>query len=318
MENVTHTLTGFFLSHAGLNRFAPNATLLLVLSANAPDIDILAIVGGPLNYFHYHRHLTHSFLFAPVLAIVLVASMRLFGRKSFPLFPAFLVAMAGVLSHLLLDLTNDYGIRLFLPFSGRWFAWDITSIYDIWIWSFFALCLAAPILSKLVGGEIGAASRRLYPSRVFPCLAIAFLFIWDGGRAILHSRALAVLNARQYDDAPALRVAAFPNPTNPWRWQGLAEASTAYRLFDLDLLASFNPTRGQIAFKAEPTPLIEAADLTQPFRILRDFARFPIWSSVPTDSGTQIILSDIRFPFFSEADFDRSGKIESSSFHFGR
>jgi inner membrane protein len=318
LENVTHTLTGFFLSHAGLNRFTPNATILLVLSANAPDIDILGIAGGRLNYFHYHRHFTHSLLFAPILAVVLVALVRFVGRKPIPWVPAFLVALGGVLSHLLLDLTNEYGIRLFLPFSDSWPALDITAIYDIWIWCFFALCLAAPLLSKLVGSEIGASSRRLYPSRFFPCLALIFLLLYDGGRTILHNRALSILDSRQYDDAPALRVAAFPNPSNPLRWRGLAETATAYRLYDIDLLSSFNPARGEVAFKAEPSPQIEAANRTEPFRILRNFARFPIWRSLPTDSGMQVIFSDIRFPFFCQADLDRAGKIETSAFSFGR
>lgn len=318
MENVTHSLTGFFLSHAGLNRFTPNATAILLLSANAPDIDILALAGGRLNYFHYHRHFTHSIVFAPVLAVAIVALVRLFGRKPFPWSPAILVALAGIASHLLLDLTNNYGERLLLPFSAQWVAWDLCSIYDLWIWSFFGFCLAAPLLSKLVGGEIGATARRLYPSRTFPCLAIAFLLFYDGGRAILHARALATLNARDYDGAPALRVAAFPNPANPLRWQAVAETDTAYHVFDLPLYAGFDPTRGQVDFKAELNPQFQSANQTEPFRIFKNFARFPLWRAIPTDSGTQVVLGDIRFPFFCSAALDRSGKIESSTFHFSR
>ena len=33
---------------------------ILVLAANAPDIDIVTLAGGQLNYLNYHRHLTHS------------------------------------------------------------------------------------------------------------------------------------------------------------------------------------------------------------------------------------------------------------------
>jgi inner membrane protein len=318
LENVTHSLTGFFLSHAGLNRFTPSATAILILSANAPDIDILALAGGRLNYFHYHRHFTHSIAFAPILALAVVAIVRVAGRKPLPWLPAFCVALAGIASHLLLDLTNNYGERLLLPFSGQWLAWDICSIYDLWIWSFFGFCLAAPLLSKLVGGEIGVTVRRTYPSRAFPCLALALLLLYDGGRYILHERALAIINARDYDGAPALRVAAFPNPSNPIRWQGVAETATAYDLFDLALYAPFDPSRGQVVFKAEPSPLIDAANQTEPFQILRNFARFPLWRVIPTDSGTQVILTDIRFPFFTEANFDRFGKIESSIFRFNR
>ncbi len=318
MENVTHSFTGLFLSHAGLNRFTPNATLLLVLAANAPDIDILALAAGQANYFQFHRHLTHSLVSAPVLAMVLVAAFRLLGRKPFPLLPALLVALAGVLSHLVLDLTNNYGIRLLLPFSGDWLAWDLTAIYDFWIWSFFAVCLAAPILSKLVGGEIGAPRRSLYPSRFMPCAALAFLLLYDGGRALLHARALAVLNAFEYGGAPARRVAAFPNPSNPFRWQGVAESSAAYRIYDVDLFGPFNPVRGETVFKAETTPDVQAANRTEPFRILLDFSRFPVWRQIPLETGSHVILSDIRFPFYSEAEIDRTGKIAASSFHFSR
>jgi inner membrane protein len=322
LENVTHTLTGYFLSHAGLNRFTPHATGLLILSANAPDIDVLTVAGGGLNYFHYHRHLTHSLIFAPFLAAGLVAlfrlTLRFAGRATIPWLPSFSVALAGIASHLLLDLTNNYGERLLLPFSGRWLALDICAIYDLWIFAFFLFCLAAPLLSKLVGSEIGAATRQRYPSRTFPCLALAFLLLYDGGRFILHQRALAILDAREYDGAPALRVAAFPNPENPFRWKGVAETASSYHTYDLNSLGSFEPLRGQTDFKSELTPAIETANRTEPFLIFRDFARFPLWRAVPTDTGTQVTLIDIRFPFFAQADFDRSGKIRASAFHFSR
>jgi inner membrane protein len=228
------------------------------------------------------------------------------------------VALAGIASHLLLDLTNQYGERLFLPFSGQWLALDICAIYDFWILAFFLFCLAAPLLSKLVGSEIGAASRRLYPSRAFPILGLAFLLIYDTGRFILHQRALATLDARQYDGASAIRVAAFPNPTNPFRWNGVAETGNAYRFYDLNLLGSFNPQEAQVAFKSEPSPAIDAALRTEPFRIMRDFARFPLWRVLSDESDTQVILTDIRFPFNADAHFDPSGKIETPTFHFSR
>ena len=60
MDPLTHTATGLLLSRAGLNRWTPLATPILILAANAPDIDVVTAAGGSLNYLHYHRHLTHS------------------------------------------------------------------------------------------------------------------------------------------------------------------------------------------------------------------------------------------------------------------
>src|SRR5579862_3788984 len=69
MDNLTHTAVGLFLSRAGLHRWTPRSTAILLLAANAPDIDILAASRGSLNYLHYHRHITHSLIAMPVMAL---------------------------------------------------------------------------------------------------------------------------------------------------------------------------------------------------------------------------------------------------------
>ena len=42
MDQLTHTAVGLFLGRAGLNRWTPHATPILIMAANAPDIDIVA------------------------------------------------------------------------------------------------------------------------------------------------------------------------------------------------------------------------------------------------------------------------------------
>src|SRR5579872_5063407 len=166
MDNLTHTAIGFFLSRAGLNRWTPLATPILLLAANAPDIDIVTLAGGPLNYVHYHRHLTHSLVAMPVMALIVVLLVRLAWRKRVHWLGAFAAALVGVASHLLLDLTNMYGIRLFLPFSQVWQRLDLNSVVDLWIWAALLLGIAGPFISRLVGGEItSGAMRERYPGR---------------------------------------------------------------------------------------------------------------------------------------------------------
>src|SRR5690348_2155624 len=120
MDPLTHTATGLFLARAGLKRWTPLATPILLLAANAPDIDIVTAAGGSLNYLHFHRHLTHSLIAMPVMALLPVLLVRLIARKPVAWLGATAAALVGVASHLLLDLTNGYGIRLLLPFSARW------------------------------------------------------------------------------------------------------------------------------------------------------------------------------------------------------
>ena len=62
----------------------------------------------------------------------------------------------GVLSHLVLDWTNVYGIRLLLPFSSRWLRLDQTDVVDPWILAILLLAVAAPALARMVSAEIGS------------------------------------------------------------------------------------------------------------------------------------------------------------------
>ena len=217
MDPLTHTATGLFLSRAGLDRLTPYAAPILMLAANAPDIDVVSAAGGSLNYLNYHRHLTHAVAMLPLMALLPVLLVRLFARRPLHWGAAYLISAIGVASHLALDSTNVYGVRLLLPFSAQWFHLDITSVIDVWIWAMILLALAGPLISRLVSSEIGAKTRGV-AARRFALAALAFLALYNGGHAVLHARALAMLDARVYQGSAPTRVAAFPDPVDPWRF----------------------------------------------------------------------------------------------------
>ncbi|MGI8988636.1 MAG: metal-dependent hydrolase [Bryobacteraceae bacterium] len=326
MDNLTHTLTGLFLSRAGLNRLTPRATWILLLAANAPDVDVVSAAGGSLNFLHYHRHFTHSLLFAPVLAATCVLAVRIAGRKPLPWIPAIGIALVGNFSHLLLDLTNVYGVRILLPFDSHWFRWDLNNVVDLWIWAALALSVLGPFVAKLVGSEIGAKPRGpVYPGRGFAIFALAFLLLYNYGRYLLHDRATATLDSRIYNGAAPVRVGAFPGPANPLLWHGLAETRDAYYLFDLNLLQPFDPAGGQVAMKAEETPAIAAANRTSTFREYLAFSQFPLWRALPAigiEGATQVEVMDLRFGapaspgFVCTAILDKGLRVIRSWFQF--
>src|ERR1022692_2876889 len=230
MDPLTHSATGLFLGRAGLNRFSEQAPWILVLAANAPDIDIVTLAGGPLNYLNYHRHLTHSLAAWPVMALLPVLAVRLFTRKPFRWLGAYAISLAAVASHLLLDYTNIYGIRFLLPFSGRWFRLDLTSVVDLWIWGVLLVGLAGPLIARLVNAEIGARTKSA--GRGFAIFALLFLALYNAGRGVLHARAVATLDSRIYAGAAPQRVAALPGAVNPLAWRGLVETREFYSVVD--------------------------------------------------------------------------------------
>ncbi|MGA9625817.1 MAG: metal-dependent hydrolase [Bryobacteraceae bacterium] len=327
MDTLTHTATGLFLSRVGLGRWTPRALPILLLAANAPDIDVLSLAGGPLNYLHYHRHLTHSLAAMPVMALLAVLVVRVASRKPVRWLGAFFAALIGVASHLLLDLTNMYGIRPWLPFSGEWLGLDLTSVIDIWIWAALLLGIAGPFVARLVGSEVSSGTvRERNHGRGFAIFALAFLLLYNCGRGVFHARAVAELDSRLYRDSIPLRVAALPHPANPLRWRGLVETGGFYEVEDVNLAADFDPTRGTLFYKPEPNALLEAARRTPTIQEFLRFAQFPLWRIEPVsepENGQRVEVLDMRFGtplapgFLASAVLDSNLRVIGTSFTFG-
>lgn len=223
------------MARAGFKKTTPQATAILVLAANIPDLDAVSLLGGAETYIRWHRHLTHSLILLPLLALVAVVLVRLLGRKPLKWLPGWGIALVGVSSHLLLDLTNIYGVRLLLPFSGRWFHWDITSVIDGWIWAILALGIIGPALGRLVGNEIG--DKRKSPGTGWAIAALVLLLGYDFVRGILHNQVVSQVEAHHYQGLTPRRVGAFPTG-NPVVWTGVAELSNAYVMVPVNLLVN--------------------------------------------------------------------------------
>jgi inner membrane protein len=321
LDNVTHTLTGLMLARAGLDRLSPRGVWILLLSANAPDIDAVTGFGGSLSYLTHHRGITHSLAMAPVVAALCVLALRPGARL--PWLRAWLIALAGVLSHLLLDWTNVYGIRLLEPFSHEWLRLDIMHVVDPLIWAVLLLAVAAPALAKLVSSEIGAPAGR---GRGWAWFALLTFFAYGAARYPLHQRAVETLDSRVYEGRPAQRVAALPAMINPLRWTGVVEGDSFVIIFDMNLLQEFDPTGGQTFRKPDPSPAIEAARTTPQFQQFLSFSQFPFWRVTPIDTpegGTRVEACDLRFGtpaaprFVVTAILDASLGVQKAWFRFG-
>jgi inner membrane protein len=324
MDNVTHSLTGLALARAGLDRFCPRATLLLLLSSNAPDCDILALTRGQLAYLEAHRGYTHSVLLLPVMAVVCVLVTAALYREKLPWGRAWLLCVIGLSSHLLLDVTNSYGVRLLIPFSSRWFHLDLNGLYDWSILIVLAIAVLWPLLSRLVSGEIGAQPRA---GRGIARCALVFLVLFDAGRATLHQRAIAKLESRLYDGEPPVSVAALPLTLNPFRWNGVVETAGAYRAMPVDTEGALETENAAIFYKPPLTNTLRNVQREEPFHFFLYFARFPVWSQQPViwkeSERRRIELADLRFgspgagSFHCIAIVDAAGRVLESWFTYG-
>ncbi len=304
MDNVTHTLTGIALSQAGLNRKTRFSLLALIIGSNLPDIDVVASPGGGIDYLRYHRGITHSLVGLTGLAVILAAVIWLCGRRAAPKEDApqlkfkwlFLVCWIATACHVLMDFTNAYGIRPFLPFSERWFAWDIMPIVGPYLLLVLILGLGVPAILRLVAAEVGARQSSLAAARngaIFSLCAV--VAIW-GLRDFSHRRALGMLNSHSFGQENPLRVGAFPSPLSPFRWIGVVETGRADYILRANSLADdVDVEDAETLPKPSPSPALAAAQKTPAAGIFLQFARFP-WAMVArTEEGYAVYLRDLRF-----------------------
>lgn len=328
MDTLTHTLTGILLARAGLNRLAPRATALAIVAANIPDIDVVASLGGSLNYLAQHRGFTHAPFWLPLMALLPLPVWWLFVRRQGvrPLdwLKAYLISVIALTSHIALDWMNVYGIRLKLPFSGEWMHLDLVNIADIWIWAILLLCVLGPVLGRLVESEMGASRGA---GRGMAIAGLVLVAAYIAGRAEFHSQAVKTLESRMYRREMPRRVLALPSAFHPLQWTGLVETADTWHVIPLDLQREFDPEAGRVFPKADASAVRTAVLGTETARVFLDFSKAPLWRITPTASpegSVNVAIHDLRFGLPGEGAFsadwivDGQSRVVQQRFGFGR
>lgn len=120
---VAHCIAGACLVLAAARRIPAvrslPVTAAVLLAANVPDVDYLAVLRGRAAMEAFHQTWTHSIGFVAAAALVLALPLR----RRLGLAPAWLLLAGAGLTHLLLDLVSydrrpPIGFPFFWPFSG--------------------------------------------------------------------------------------------------------------------------------------------------------------------------------------------------------
>jgi inner membrane protein len=305
LDPLTHLLTGACLGRAGLNRHTALATAVTTIAAEMADIDIMLEINGPVFGFQHHRGFTHTFLGVPfdaALALLVVYGWYRLRRRSGkpPKSPPrwgllYGFACIAALSHLLLDFTNSYGVRPFMPFNYRWYHWDIVSIIEPVLLVVLIAALALPRLFALIQEEIGAQRSQ---GRAAAIVALVLMTAVWGLRDFQHRRALAALGSMTYQGEDAIRISAFPKVITPFGWQGVVETDDFFESMPVDTLQSeVDPQRrGRIYYKPEETPVTQAAKASYLGRVYLDWADYPMTEQEHQADGSYLVrFLDLRY-----------------------
>ena len=302
MDNVCHTLVGAACARAGLVRPLRHGAVTSMVAANLPDLDVLVFATG-LPSVAFRRGWTHGVVAQVVLPFLLAVAVAALGsrRTKHPrgtyadLGPLLVLSYVGVLSHVFLDYLNTYGVRLLMPFSGRWFYGDAVFIVDPWLWLAFG--------AAFVTGRRGAVRHcRLW-------LLIAALYIGGMLTSAAVARRFVAAEWIRLHGAPAAALMVGPAPVNPLRKAIIVDAGDHYRTGSFSWLPRrlhLDPVR---VAKNDEHPAVGAARAHPPVAAILVWARFPFWDISGTQDGWHVTIRDMRFASMRRGGFSASAVV---------
>jgi len=300
MDNLCHTLAGAVLAETGLKTRTAGGTATLLLASNLPDVDVLVFATNTLP-MSFRRGWTHGVLAMALLPLAFAAVMYVAARmrpsrstrpraNSPPLRFRWLLALSylGTWLHVFMDFLNSYGVRLLMPFSGRWFYGDALYIVDPVLYVIFG---AALVLGRRQAWTAG--DGRSMP-RVGLAVAATYMLL------MLASNAWARETVRsglvRAGRSPETRFMVTPVFGNPFKREVVIDLGPRYE-------------KGFIWFQPAPhlrpagygvdtyanEPFAQQAAQTPVGRAYLRWSRFPFFVVKRTSPMVQVQLNDYRY-----------------------
>ena len=302
----------------------------MVLAAEAPDIDLLWGLRGPVAEFQHHRGITHTFLGAPFMALLITGAIWLWHRwrtrgkvqraryiagsqsnrpdqHSPPVRWRWIwfLALIADLSHLLLDWTNNYGLRPFFPFNPHWYAGSLFFIFEPVFFAGLLLALLIPAILGLADREIGVR-RTMFHGRGWAIFALGVGVVLGCWRWAEQARALELLAQQNFQNEPVLNMTVNPYPGDVFQWFGVVETRDFYQTGMLntrtDSFTSEAPDN--LYYKQPQTRAILTAKRSWLGHAFLDWSKYPFVAQRGTfdvlhdgEHYTQVHFEDLRFAY---------------------
>ena len=264
---------------------------MAAVAANAPDVDVVAAIGGyGLASLDFRRGVTHGVLAMAVWPVLIAgvtwglrrrarAAELARGEAEERFAPLLLLAALAVWSHSLLDWLNTYGVRLLAPFDWRWFHGDAVFIVDPWLWALFAVAVIA-----------ARRARRVRAARVTLGVAAAYIAAmialsrWSAGRTSREAATMGLATARG--------VMAAPRPALPLPRDVVRDLGGRYEVAIFQPLSRPSYVVTRTVARNDALPAAREAAATRDGATFLRWSRFPVFE--PLGQG-RVRIYDLRY-----------------------
>jgi inner membrane protein len=315
MDTITQGLLGAATAQLGFRqRIGRDATWVAAAAGVLPDLDIfiaplLSLTGHELDSFaslRYHRGLSHSLLFAPVLSLPVAALWWRLRRRSAgrgaqgdsasqrppPFRLLYLCVLVAVFTHPLLDWCTSYGTRLLDPLTNARYAIDAAPIVDL----IYTPLLIATLLACWVARKIGRG-RAPRATLVIGWLGFLASVGYLAAGRVLHDRAAAKA-AGLVGRERVVRADAYPATGSIFLWRAVVETDDAWHAVRVHHFSGAPPERWRRtrAAKAPPNEWIERARELPEYEIYDWFAAGRLRAAYRRVDGVHVVeFHDMRY-----------------------
>jgi inner membrane protein len=299
MDTVTQIALGASVGHLVAGRtLGARACLYGAIGGLIPDLDIFLKSSEPLAEWKYHRGVTHSLWFGPVLGSFLGWAGWKLARWRRPDSPGaadnalkYWIALwvLAIFTHPLLDLFTVYGTQLLAPFSRARFAISGVPIID----PVYTLILIAGLAAIWrYGARTRSAARA---GAIALALTTGYLFLGWAQNERAEKLARASLASQGVTGAT---INAYTTMFTIWQRRLVATTKDRHLIGYVSTLNP-QPISWQVVTRnPNATNLVDAALSTPNGRAYRRFAVGPLYAHLE-GSGTQqtLRLYDMRYGF---------------------
>ena len=220
MDSVTQAALGAAVGVAVMGRQRPvwQAALAGAIIGTLPDLDVFIDKGDPVNNMVLHRAETHAF-FWQLLASGPIAFLLALLTRTTGLFPRWwLMTLAGLFTHSILDGLTIYGTRLALPFSDQPYGLGSIFIID----PLYTLPLFLGLLLTMI---LRSAERRRW-NALGLALSTTYAGWAIGAQAHVTNQVMAAPEAQGLETSQVLVT---PTPFNTVLWRIVLRHEDSYQ-----------------------------------------------------------------------------------------